>query len=76
MALLDSLRDLLKQYSAGGVANTANAAEHFDQVSKVAPRKPLPMGCRPSFAQIRHPPSATWWVRYSANRTASKRPDC
>jgi hypothetical protein len=31
MGLLDSVKDLLTQYS-GGSANTANAAAHFDQV--------------------------------------------
>lgn len=58
MALLDSVRDLLKQYS-GGVANTANAAEHFDQVSQVASPQVIADGCQPSFAQTRRPPLAT-----------------
>lgn len=37
MALLDSVTDLLKQYTGGGGSNTANAVQHFDQVSQAAP---------------------------------------
>jgi hypothetical protein len=36
MGLLDSISDLLKQYTAGGTASPENAAEHFDRW-----RKPL-----------------------------------
>ena len=35
MGLLDSVTDLLKQYS-GGTTNTANASDHFEQVSQAA----------------------------------------
>src|SRR5215469_579324 len=55
MALLDSVRDLLKQYSAGGVANTANAAEHFDQVSKVAPPQAIADGLSAVFRSDQTP---------------------
>lgn len=37
MALIDSISDLLKQYTSGGSPNPANAADHFDQVAQNAP---------------------------------------
>jgi hypothetical protein len=37
MGILDSVNDLLKKYSGGGTQNTADAAEHFDQVAQAAP---------------------------------------
>jgi len=36
MGLLDSVSDLLKQYTSTGSQNSADAANHFDQVSQAA----------------------------------------
>ena len=37
MGILDSLNDVLKNYSSGQNQNTANAEQHFDQVAQAAP---------------------------------------
>jgi hypothetical protein len=37
MSLLDSLTDVLNQYRNSSTQNSANASEHFDQVSQAAP---------------------------------------
>jgi hypothetical protein len=36
MGLLDSLKDVLNQYTSSSTANTANATQHFDQVAQAA----------------------------------------
>src|SRR5689334_22224922 len=36
MSLLDSVSDLLKQYTAGGNANPTNATDHFGTVANAA----------------------------------------
>jgi len=37
MSLIDSVSELLKQYTSGGSPNPANAAEHFDKLAQNAP---------------------------------------
>ena len=49
MGILDSLSDVLKNYSGGQTQNTANAAEHFDQVAQVAPRNVIAEGLAAAF---------------------------
>jgi hypothetical protein len=44
MTLLDSLKDVLKQYSNTSTQNNANAADHFDQVSQAAPQNLIAEG--------------------------------
>jgi hypothetical protein len=36
MGLLDSLKDVLNQYTSSSTQNTANASQHFDQVAQAA----------------------------------------
>src|ERR1700751_768817 len=36
MGLLDSVKDVLSQYTSSSTQNNANATEHFDQVSQAA----------------------------------------
>jgi hypothetical protein len=44
MGLLDSLKDVLNQYSDASSQNNANATEHFDQVAKAAPQSLIAEG--------------------------------
>jgi hypothetical protein len=55
MGILDSLSDVLKNYSGGQTQNTANAAEHFDQVAQVAPRNVIAEGLAAAFRSDRTP---------------------
>jgi hypothetical protein len=55
MGILDSLSDVLKNYSGGQTQNTANAAEHFDQVAQVAPRNVIAEGLAAAFRSDKTP---------------------
>jgi hypothetical protein len=55
MGILDSLSDVLKNYSGGQTQNTANAAEHFDQVAQVAPRSVIAEGLAAAFRSDKTP---------------------
>ncbi len=44
MTLLDSLKDVLNQYSDSSPQNAANATEHFDQVAQAAPQNLIAEG--------------------------------
>jgi len=54
MGILDSVNDLLKKYS-GGAQNTANAAEHFDQVAQAAPQGVMAEGLAALFRSDQTP---------------------
>ena len=49
MGILDSLSDVLKNYSGGQTKNTENAAEHFDQVAQAAPHNVIAEGLAAAF---------------------------
>ena len=55
MGILDSLSDVLKNYSGSQTKNTANAAEHFDQVAQVAPRNVIAEGLAAAFRSDKTP---------------------
>jgi hypothetical protein len=56
MGLLDSVSDLLKQYSGGGgTQDTANAADHFDQVAQAAPHSVIAEGLAAVFRSDQTP---------------------
>ena len=44
MTLLDSVTNVLKQYTGGSTPNVANATEHFDQVAQTAPPSAIAEG--------------------------------
>jgi hypothetical protein len=54
MGILDSLSDVLKNYS-GTQTNTENAAEHFDQVAQAAPRNVVADGIAAAFRSDQTP---------------------
>jgi hypothetical protein len=54
MGILDSINDLLKKYS-GGAQNTADAAEHFDQVAQAAPQGVMAEGLAALFRSDQTP---------------------
>ncbi|HXY09397.1 MAG TPA: hypothetical protein VEI52_16255 [Terriglobales bacterium] len=54
MGILDSVNDLLKKYS-GGAQNTADAAEHFDQVAQAAPQNVVAEGLSALFRSDQTP---------------------
>jgi len=54
MGILDSVNDLLKKYS-GGTQDTANAAEHFDQVAQAAPQNVMAEGLAALFRSDQTP---------------------
>jgi hypothetical protein len=54
MGILDSVNDLLKKYS-GGPQDTANAAEHFDQVAQAAPQGVMAEGLAALFRSDQTP---------------------
>jgi hypothetical protein len=55
MGLLDSVSNLLKQYSGAGTANTANAADHFDQVAQALPKDQIADGLSAVFRSDQTP---------------------
>ena len=55
MGILDSLSDVLKNYSGGQPQNTANAAEHFDQVAQAAPNNVVAEGLAAAFRSDQTP---------------------
>ncbi len=55
MGILDSLNDVLKNYSGGQTQNTANAAEHFDQVARAAPHNVIAEGLAAAFRSDQTP---------------------
>jgi hypothetical protein len=55
MGILDSLNDVLKNYSGGQTQNTANAAEHFDQVAQAAPHNVIAEGLAAAFRSDQTP---------------------
>jgi hypothetical protein len=55
MGILDSLSDVLKNYSGGQMQNTANAAEHFDQVAQAAPNNIIADGLAAAFRSDQTP---------------------
>ena len=55
MGLLDSLNDVLKNYSGGQPQNTENAAEHFDQVARAAPSNVVAEGLAAAFRSDQTP---------------------
>ena len=55
MSLLDSVKDLLNQYSSGSTQNTANAAEHFDQVAQAADHNTIADGLSAIFKSDQTP---------------------
>jgi len=54
MGILDSVNDLLKKYT-GGAQDTANAAEHFDQVAQAAPQGVMAEGLAALFRSDQTP---------------------
>jgi hypothetical protein len=55
MGILDSLSDVLKNYSGGQTQNTADAAEHFDQVARAAPKNVVADGIAAAFRSDQTP---------------------
>ena len=55
MGILDSLNDILKNYSGGQTQNTANAAQHFDQVAQAGPRNVIAEGLAAAFRSDQTP---------------------
>ena len=54
MGILDSVNDLLKKYT-GGAQDSANAAEHFDQVAQAAPQGVMAEGLAALFRSDQTP---------------------
>ena len=55
MGILDSLNDVLKNYSSGQTQSTENAAEHFDQVARAAPNNVVAEGLAAAFRSDQTP---------------------
>ncbi len=55
MGILDSLSDVLKNYSGGQTPNPANAEQHFDQVAESAPRSMIAEGLAAAFRSDQTP---------------------
>jgi hypothetical protein len=55
MSLFDQLGNVLKQYADGSTQNTANAAEHFDQVAQAAPQSLIAEGLSAVFRSDQTP---------------------
>ena len=55
MGILDSLSDVLKNYSGGQTQNTENAAKHFDQVAQAAPHNVIAEGLAAAFRSDQTP---------------------
>ena len=55
MGILDSLNDVLKNYSGGQAQNAGNAAEHYDQVAQAAPTSVIAEGLAAAFRSDQTP---------------------
>ena len=55
MTLLDSVTNVLKQYTSGSTPNAANAAEHFDQVAQTSSPNELAEGLSAMFKSDQTP---------------------
>jgi hypothetical protein len=55
MGILDSLNDVLKQYSGGKTPNGEIAGEHFDQVAQTAPHNVVAEGISAAFRSDQTP---------------------
>ncbi len=55
MGILDSLNDVLQNYSGGQNQNSANAVEHFDQVAQAAPHSVIAEGLAAAFRSDQTP---------------------
>src|SRR5215475_15441929 len=55
MGILDSLNDVLKNYSSGQNQNIANAEQHFDQVAQAAPSNVIADGIAAAFRSDQTP---------------------
>ena len=55
MTLLDSVTNVLKQYTSGSTPDAANAAEHFDQVAQTASPNALAEGLSAMFKSDQTP---------------------
>jgi hypothetical protein len=55
MGILDSLNDVLKNYSTGQPQNSESTAEHFDQVAQAAPNNVVAEGLAAAFRSDRTP---------------------
>ena len=55
MTLLDSVTNVLKQYTNGSTPNVANATEHFDQVAQTAPPNAIAEGLQAMFKSDQTP---------------------
>ena len=55
MTLLDSVTNVLKQYTNGSTPNVANATEHFDQVAQTAPPSAIAEGLQAMFKSDQTP---------------------
>lgn len=56
MTLLDKLGNVLNQYAGQSTQNSANAAEHFDQVAQAAPHSVIAEGLSALFRSEQTPP--------------------
>jgi hypothetical protein len=55
MTLLDSVTNVLKQYTSGSTPNAANATEHYDQVAQTAPPNAIAEGLSAMFKSDQTP---------------------
>lgn len=55
MTLLDSVTNVLKQYTGGATPNAANATEHFDQVAQTASPTDIAQGLSAMFKSDQTP---------------------
>jgi len=55
MTLLDTVTNVLKQYTGGSTPNAANATEHFDQVAQTAPPSDIAEGLSAMFKSNQTP---------------------
>jgi hypothetical protein len=55
MGILDTLNDVLKNYSGGGIQNTTDAAAHFDQAAQAVPQNMIADGLAAVFRSNQTP---------------------
>jgi len=55
MGILDSLNDVLKNYTSGQTQNAEQAAEHYDQVAEAAPHNVIADGLAAAFRSDQTP---------------------
>ena len=73
MSILDSLNDVLKNYSSGGTQNITDAAAHFDQAAQAVPQNMIADGLAAVFRSNQTPDFGNLVSQLFSNSTGEQK---